>query len=479
MWFESGQVHFFRVLNGKYRAVIVECLRLLYLRLYSAQADHGEALKRDQLLDIFEEALARAPVLEEDEDDRTTRFRQAREQAGWILNQLLEHGWLLKQVDQATLQSTYSLTRAGRIFAQALVEVSVRQVRTRHRNTRHTLNALDAFLNRGDVHDLLDAWESSGRIIADFSDIIAELEERKRELVKQAEHRLLIEQATDQFFDYMEKRFQPDVAMRLSADSVEKHRDAITETLLRIRRKRNEFKHEAERRLRELVPELVQGRQSVLYFLLDGVEARVRNAAELMLPALRRSLQGFTKRADLIIRQLTYLHGQRHSDVLEVCNRIATATDATRSAALTELGAALASLQMQWIDPASVRVLARRSAQKPDTRVQDEPEVDPVARQELQTQHRLDQAFMMTRDGLEAYLDEVLGAADELTTDHLPVHDARQLLAMAHIIELGASVVGDEKTCYQIEPTGGIAENSSYERFDVFRIVRQGQKSGL
>ena len=54
-------------------------------------------------------------------------------------------------------------------------------------------------LSRGEIHDLLDAWDFSERIISDFTDVISELEERKRELVREAETQLLVQQATEQF----------------------------------------------------------------------------------------------------------------------------------------------------------------------------------------------------------------------------------------------------------------------------------------
>src|SRR5690606_41380064 len=46
------------------------------------------------------------------------RFRTSREQSVWVLNQLQEHGWIEKQVDQATLQSTFAFTRYGRLFTE-------------------------------------------------------------------------------------------------------------------------------------------------------------------------------------------------------------------------------------------------------------------------------------------------------------------------------------------------------------------------
>src|SRR5690606_15139310 len=320
----------------------------------SANADYGHSLSRELVVEILEEALARAPVLGGDEDSRDNegnhgdedepqRFKSPREQAGWILKQLLDCGWLEKQVDPATLQSTFPFTRLGRLFSQTLVESDNSRIRTRHRNTRNTLNALEAFLARGEVHDLLDAYDYSERIIADFTDIIAELEERKRQLVREVEAQQLVQQASDQFFDFMERRFQPDVSVRLSADSVEKHRDRIQEVLQRIRHKPREWKAQAERELRRLAPDLiVDDRASVLWQLLDTIDNRLRNASEIMLPALRRTLQSFTKRADILIRQLSYLQSQQHNDIVGLCRDLSRLDAASYEQRLTAAGETMA-----------------------------------------------------------------------------------------------------------------------------------------
>ncbi len=194
----------------------MECLKELYQRLYSSSsADYGQAIQRDTVIEVFQEALVRAPVLadEYDSEDESSesRFRTSREQAGWVLNQLIEYGWLEKQVDEASLQSTFGFTRFGRQFTEPFIEESRAMARTRHRNTRNTRNSLESFQERGDIYDLLDAYEYSERIISDFTDVIGELEERKRDLVREMEYQLLIESSSEAFFDFMENRFQPDL----------------------------------------------------------------------------------------------------------------------------------------------------------------------------------------------------------------------------------------------------------------------------
>mgnify|MGYP000571989931 FL=1 len=86
MFFTDNREQFFRPLTSKYREVVVECVRLLYLRLYSSMADYGHSLKREQLIEVFQEAITQAPELEHGEDDDAIATRTDREKANWILN---------------------------------------------------------------------------------------------------------------------------------------------------------------------------------------------------------------------------------------------------------------------------------------------------------------------------------------------------------------------------------------------------------
>lgn len=304
MFFEQERSQFFRPLTSKYREQMVECLRELYKQLYSSShagsAEYGQALSRDTMINIFSEALVRAPIMQSEDEEEESRFKTHRELAAWLLNTLLEHGWIEKQVDEATLQSSFSFSRWGRHFVEPFLEGKQTQQVARHRNTRNTRNALESFLEHGEVYDLLDAYEYSERIISDFTDVISELDERKRALVREMEGQMLVQKASDQFFDFMEKRFQPDLAVRLSADNVEKYRDQISQLVDQIKASPKSVKAKAEKRLRELLPEQVQGSQSLLWSVLDDIEHRLKSACEHVLPLVRKSLQNFTKRADII-----------------------------------------------------------------------------------------------------------------------------------------------------------------------------------
>ncbi|MBN7796750.1 Wadjet anti-phage system protein JetA family protein [Parahaliea mediterranea] len=468
MFFTDERTQFFRPLTGKYREQVAECLRLLHERLYSSHADYGESLRREQVLDVFTEALERAPLLEGEDEGR---FSGNREQAGWILNQLVEHGWLKRDKDEASFQSTYPFSRTGRLFTQTLAEVDGRSVRTRHRNTRNTLNALAAFLERGEAYDLLDAHEHSERIIADFTDIIGELEERKRELVREVEAQQLVQQASDQFFDFMEKRFQPDVAIRLSADSVEKHRERIHATIGKIRRKQKAWKANAERELRRLAPDLVVNEDSsVLWQLLDSIELRMRNASQIMLPALRRTLQGFTRRADIIIRQLSYLHSQRHNDIAGLCRELSELDDETFARRLAAAGEALAGLRVTLVDPGQNRLRERRPRRAVHSRIAELDVPDEATRRELLTQQLLEKAFNINSGALRDYLRGALGASRRIDNRDLPINSAADLLALSHVIELGSADHAEAGFRLRLEPTEAITGEHYFARRDGYLL---------
>lgn len=479
MFFSQERSQFFRPLTNKYRAQVIECLKELYNRLYSSSsADYGQALSRDVVIEIFQEALVRAPLLADDDSVeqidkdkvKDSRFKSHREQASWILNLVLDNGWMEKQVDEATLQSSFAFSRHGRHFTEPFILDNRGAARTRHRNTRNTRNSLEAFLERGEVYDLLDAYEYSERIISDFTDVIAELEERKRDLVREMSDQMLVQRASEEFFDFMEKRFQPDLAVRLSADNVEKHRDRISEVLDQIKNQDKQFKATAEARLREVLPELIQPGSSVLWQILDGIDQRIRNASDVMLPALRRALQGFTKRADIIIRQMSYLASQSQNDVLTVCKHLASMPKDVQDQELLNAGETMAVPEIALVDPQQVRLAAPRRRREIDAGLDEGLEdFDVDARKDIYIQQVLDQAFFINNQSLRSYMHEQLILGEKISTGNLPIENVTDFLSVANAINLGASdglssefnfvISFDEKTT---EQQSGQADEQGY-----------------
>jgi len=471
MFFTNDRSHFFRPFAGKYREQVVECLRSLHARLYGSLADYKRAFTRDQLLEAFTEAITRTPVLDEEEEDFSAPVRGEREQANWILNLLLEHGWIERHADEATLQSSYAFSRVGRLFTQPMVETAGGGFRTRHRNTRNTRNALQSFLERGEVYDLLDAYEYSERIISDFSDVIAELDERKRLLVREVEAQQVIQQASDEFFDFMEKRFMPDLSVRLSADSVEKYRDEIQSLLRKAKRKQKKFKAGAEIELRKLAPELLQDRQASLYYhILDSIESRIHSASDIMLPALRNALHSFTRRADIIIRQLSYTLGGEQGDLLKRCQQLGALPKNQQSQALDAVADAMANLDLGVTDPGALRLHAGRQRRVVNSIAEAHTPMDKASRRELFIQQSLQKAFVVNNQQMGQFIIDALKNGHRIHSNQLPVQSARDLLMAAHAIEAGTAGRGSSEFRFRVQPTGQRVQTDYYQMTDDFII---------
>ncbi|HPQ26607.1 MAG TPA: DUF5716 family protein [Gammaproteobacteria bacterium] len=470
MLFTDNRTHFFRPLNGKYRAQVADCLSVFYERLYGVFADYSRSFTRDQVIEIFEEAIARSPVLDADEGDEFAAGpRTQREQANWVLSLLVDNGWLERHIDDATLQATYAFSRFGRLFTQPMVDSAGGGFRTRHRNTRNTRNALKSFLEKGEVYDLLDAYEYSERIVSDFSDVIAELDERRRQLVREVESQQVVQRASDEFFDFMEKRFMPDVAIRLSADSVEKYRDEISELIDQVKRKRRDFKAQAERDLRRAAPELLrEPHVSVLMTVLDGIESRMHNASAVMLPALRQALNGFTRRADIIMRQLSYAGGASRNQLNSLLERFRLASGEQRAEALKSAGEALATLSVGLPDADSIRLMAARKPRTVNSAVEEAAEHDIAARRQMYVQAAVDLAFTFNNEKQRDYVIEALSEGHRIHTQNLPIRDAKELLMSAHAIEVGG--VTSSEFAFKITPTNHRVTTDYFDATDEFTI---------
>lgn len=468
-FFKESHLHFFRPLTGKYREQVVACLRALYARLYSSLAEYSRVIDRELVIEVFQEAITRTSVLDDD-DDTQAPVRTEREQANALLALLLEHGWLELHADEVTLTSTYAFSRIGRMFTQPMAEMEASRFRTRHRNTRNTCNALRSFVEKKEAHDLLDAFEYSERIVSDFSDVIAELEERKRQLLREVEAQQLVQRASDEFFDFMEKRFMPDLAVRFSEDSVVKYRDELQGLLRSARAQRRETKAATERELRRLAPELiVDAGRSVYLSILNQIESRVHSAAEVMLPALRQSLHGFTRRADILLRQLSFSAVSQHS-LLDALRALADLDAVEQDARLAQVADHMAVLEVGFVDPDRLRLYNLERKRIVNTQTESLHDEAPGARRRLFVQQALERAFAINNRQLYDYLVDALAGGHEVRTTTLPINDARELLYAAHVIEVGAQSGPAHEYRFEVRETGQRVRNEYFASMDEFVI---------
>lgn len=467
MFFTGSYTHFFKPLQGKYREIVVSCLGALYERQYTSMANYGQSLARRQVLSLMYDTMGRdkqgAKLLDEDR----------RKLVVTLFNQLRECGWLEERVDRVSMSSTYTLTIRGREFSEPFVNKRRHGLRTRHRNTRNTRNALKSFAVAGDINDLLDACEYSEKIIADFSDIITELEQRRVQLIDELQHGSA-DGAADQFFEFLETRFKPDLAVRLSADSVERYRDDILDVIAEIRAFPKAKRLDIERQLRALKMDGFRADEVWYESLLRAVEQRLYNACDVMLPAVRDALTHFTRRAEAIIRHVHQFEYKQADQRLQSIKAIGQLDPSQRSKVLKNLSENMSPVACHLIDPASIKLKQRRkSTLKQDAVAESEVAISEADRLLHSLQMKMDSAFSLSDHEQRLHLAKQLMRGEvEMSNHQVELEDHLDLLTISQLVGLGSSTGHDLSHHFKIEATGETIEDEPYfHRRDGFNIT--------
>lgn len=303
LFFTPPREHFFRPLTHDSRELCAAVLRRLHERVHGANADYAEALTREVVLAIVVQALA-DPVLRAQafEPGRAVTAEEERAHAGELLRKLKDHGWLEDYRDPIDLKPTLKLTRAGKAFAETFADLDDSRAKTRQRNMRSARKALAAFLATFDADELLDAHEFASRVVQDLQDDIDYFRQLIQSLTREA---LAQKVAWGEFNEFIEQRFAREYAVRLVADSAERHRGQIVEVLDEVRSLDAEHRAQVDGHLLQRAPWLereVQGRSPLLW-LADRIESMVEAACGLKLPMLRSEMNNYVRRFTSLLRQ--------------------------------------------------------------------------------------------------------------------------------------------------------------------------------
>ncbi|MCL1961150.1 MAG: DUF5716 family protein [Desulfovibrionaceae bacterium] len=303
MFFAPPREHFFRPLTHDNRELCAAVLRALHERVYGANADYAEVSTRELVLEVIQHALAdpmlRALVFEA---GQTVRAEEERACASDLLRKLKEHGWLEDYRDPIDLRPTLKLSRAGKAFSETFANLDDSRAKTRQRNMRSARKALAAFIASRDADELLDAHEFASRVVQDLQDDIEYFRHLIQSLTREALEQKV---AWNEFNDFIEKRFAREYAVRLVADSAERHRGQINEALEEVRSIDGEQRVLADAHLLQRAPWLeqqVQGRSPMLW-LTDRIESMVEAACGLKLPMLRSEMNNYVRRFTSLLRQ--------------------------------------------------------------------------------------------------------------------------------------------------------------------------------
>ena len=438
LFFAGKREQFFRPLTHGDRECCAALLRGLYDRVHGPNADYSEALTRELVVGMVFQALAepaiRAAVFT---PGTKTSAEEERAYAGELVRKLKEHGWLDDYKDPIDLKPTLKMTRAGKEVAEVLSNLDNSRARTRQRNMRSAKKALAAFVASHDVDELLDGYDFATRVVQDLQDDIEYFRSLIQSLTREALEQKV---AWSEFNEFIEKRFTKEYAVRLVADSAERHRGHIVEQLDQIRALAEEIRAGVDTSLLQRAAWLeaqVQLRSPMLW-LCDRIESMVEAACSLKLPMLRSEMNNYVRRFTSLLRQALSLDYSAASPLGRAMSLLKEQPDTDRHALLDAMAQRLGTAEIRLAGAALRWTLREREVER-----------GALAPLVIDEASRIDAAMRRAEAEAFAFSDqEVLAGllpffkAGRLSLDELPVTTATEAVRVLHAVGAARSSEG-------------------------------------
>lgn len=438
VFFEAERLNFFRPLYGKHREVVAGCIRSLYERLHGPGADYSQNLTRDTLRDLLTPTiqahaydLATDTISAEDELSEIDGA-DAPQFAGALIRSLLKDGWLETYGDRVGLVTAYRFTRAGKLFAEALWSLDRLRARSRQRNVRGCRNSLEAARRNIDAYDLVDAYDYAEKVISDLSEGVDYFQELVRRLMSEASRT-----PWDEFMEFLDK-FEKDFKKQLTADNVERHRQAIREAIQTLRNLDDDKFRALEQQLQDIAswanPDKRSG--SSYDWILDRIEEMVEAACTTKHPELIKAMNVYMRRATSIVQQALMLRGgQTRHNYTRAIALVAAAEGDKQTRLLERIGNQLAHAEMKLLDPASFK-LRSASQRRKALAVTAQPRVSRESRLAAAMHRAEAAAFAVSNDDVLQFLRAEIRLRNRpVRLSTLPAETATDLLHTMQAVE--------------------------------------------
>lgn len=437
-FFDAERAKFFRPLNSARRELVAACLRTLYERLHGPSADYAHNLNRDDLKDLLipevQAHQARLDSADLQDELGAVETDDPGQVATLLIRILVQDGWLEQFPDRQGLVTAFRFSRPGKLFSEAFWSLH-RPSRSRQRNMRGCRNALDAALSeRGDAHDLVDAYEYAEKVIEDLTEGIDDLQERVRQLMVEAS----FHNQWDSFVEFLE-RFQRDYSKQLTVDSSTLNRSAIKQKLEQLRTELGSVKHRRiEGQLHDIAAWAVKEHSgpSVLDWLLERIEEIVDAAHNSKQPGFIRAMENYVKRVSGLVQQSMMLRtGQARHAYLDAVQRVATRDTAGQDALLEKIGQHLAPVEVRLLDPSSFKLRSASQRRKAAT-VSIPPRPTREARLSAAMLQAEAQAFSVSNEGVTQKIRSDLRLFNHpVRLSALPLASAKDVLSAMQAVE--------------------------------------------
>lgn len=447
-FFEGERLRFFRPLSGSRRELVAACLRALFERLHGPAADYSHNLTRELLrellLPVVREYQDRVSPDAGEDELSAPELDDPHQLVTALIRALLSDGWLEQFADRNGLVTAFRFSRPGKLFAEALWSLD-RPSRSRQRNMRGCRNALEAALaDRGDAHDLVDAYEYAEKVIEDLTDGIDYFQELVRHLMQTAS----VHTQWTEFVEFLD-RFQRDYSKQLTADNATLNRQAIRQKLEKLRLLPEHKVARIDEQLHDIAHWAVKEHSgaTVYDWLLDRIEDIVDAACESKQPGFLKAMETYLKRVNGLAMQSMMLRaGQTRHAYLAAIQKLAVSAPDAQERLLEAIAERIAPAEVRVLDPASFKLRTSTQRRKSVTvSIRPRPTREDLLASAMSRAES--EAFSLPNDVVAQQLRSDLRVFKHpIRLSTLPVATARDLLRTMQAVEAVRSVAGEDMT---------------------------------
>lgn len=472
-FFERDRADFFRPLTGPWRAVMLDLIVRVYESFFGVGTSSSHFIDREELRGLARTSIQLVPAMDDAGQDEDMSGDDESAKANLMIRRLQKYGWIEVFDDPGTNRDVYRFTRAGKLFAQQIIEYNSPSSRLSQRNVRNTKHALAAYLEGGDPYDLFMAIEHSRNVVHDLANDIAEVHERSRQIFAGAAN----EAALDGFLQYMADQFIPITSIKMRADSVYRHRDDIVAIIDKIKALPIERRLEMDQDAIRMQPANARGTSPQL----DGMATIVNNldmATRGKLAELTAAVSSYTDRTTFLSLQSSISASRAGQQSLnQATAELFDLAPDLQNRVLARFAEGIAPFRIALVDESVVRL------RKSHVRIDPQPSRDPY----VQTREDLlnaaisrarNDAFSLSihdlRNRLEDKFTELDEGREQFLLSEIEIKGYDDLLFLTHAIESAC----DRKsgvlsfTCSRL----GVRKSNEYVEFDDISVKVTGRK---
>ncbi|UFH60384.1 Wadjet anti-phage system protein JetA family protein [Sulfurovum mangrovi] len=431
---------FFNILTGKNASFYEKLLMTFYEEIYKGSV--GEVTSNKAYLKSMIIRVQR----DFDTDEENKNFSV-------ILNRLEETGWIESKFDNLLIEYIYNFTRIGRKVAQSLYQLNNKDTITRHRNVRTTLGLLESYKRDGDPYDLVDALETSDYIVSDLMDQINEIHEARKKMIHDATQN--VEQAGENFIEYIEKDFKSSITVYFNEDSISEHANRINEVI-------NDILDDAEtlqarnRRMVERYPTLTEDEYPVETQLIT-ISDRVKNAKDNRMPELIESIKSLFKFSEMVLKQVSSLMIKRSSHMNTLALQIKDSDENEQEKILDAITKKISVSRSRYLDPYKIKVrnITKKRVKNNNATITRQPTHEEQIEHKIKTAIRESRAYLSA--DVQKRIIETLKEEDSIINGLIPIDTYKDLSFAINVVSV-ASTSG----MFEVIKTGSISKNKYF-----------------